>query len=161
MLSCLSYLPSVTNPSITLREFSAASSPTTTTSPLRVLHTPHYSPASFRSRLLASLRPSSPSTPTPPSLDAPRDVHAPDDSAEETCSSLLPSLSTIELALGEDISVGLAQAMVEELEASDGSVCRDSQAKSGGGGESWYANLIDEAWAELQSRSWQEQTPWI
>lgn len=80
-----------------------------------VLHTPFFSAPAFRARLLTALAP--------------------------TPSALLPSMSTIELALAEDVGVGLVKEMVEELEADKGEVVRDAQAGTGGG-ERWYRNLI-------------------
>lgn len=66
-----------------------------------------------------------------------------------TESAPIPSISTVELALAEDVGVGLAKEMVEELEADGGEVVRDAQGGAGGG-ERWYRNFISSCtWAEV------------
>lgn len=113
--STLTYLPALTDPSISLRTFRSSAH--------CVLHTPFFSAPSFRRRLLSALAP--------------------------TESASLPSISTVELALSEDVGVSLAKEMVEELEADGGEVVRDAQGGTGGG-ERWYSNLISSCkWVEL------------
>jgi ESCRT-II complex subunit VPS36 len=113
--STLTYLPALTDPSISLRTFRSSAH--------CVLHTPFFSAPSFRRRLLSALAPTEPAP--------------------------LPSISTVELALAEDVGVSLAKEMVEELEADAGEVVRDAQGGAGGG-ERWYRNLISSCtWVEL------------
>lgn len=87
---------------------------------LSVLHTPFYHPKVFSGRLLQRLSPT-------------------DSDAVER------ALSTVEIALNEGLSVGLAKEMVYLIEAQFGQVVRDEQAQEQGGGERWYRNLIMDA----------------
>lgn len=84
---------------------------------LSVLHTPYYHTQIFSARLLRQLEP------------------APSDPMEN-------SLSTVEIALMEGLSVALAKELIYLVEAQTGSLVRDEQAQEQGGGERWYKNLI-------------------
>jgi ESCRT-II complex subunit VPS36 len=84
---------------------------------LSVLHTPYYHTKTFSARLLRQLEP------------------APSDPMEN-------SLSTVEIALMEGLSVALAKELIYLVEAQTGSLVRDEQAQEQGGGERWYRNLI-------------------
>jgi hypothetical protein len=80
---------------------------------LSVLHTPYYNP-----RIL--VRQLSPDT---------------EDEVEK-------SMSTVEIALGHGLSVGLAKELVLLIETQFANIVRDEQAQEQGGGERWYRNLI-------------------
>jgi len=84
---------------------------------LSVLHTPFYHPKIFSHRLVGQLSP------------------AESDEVER-------ALSTVEIALAEGLSVGLAKEMVYLVETQYGQIVRDEQAQEQGGGERWYRNLI-------------------
>jgi hypothetical protein len=96
---------------------------------LSVLHTPFYHPKIFSNRLLTQLSPTS---------------------SDEVVER---ALSTVEIALTEGLSVGLAKEMVYLVESRFGQVVRDEQAQEQGGGERWYRNLImDTQVDDVQSR---------
>ena len=84
---------------------------------LSVLHTPFYHPKIFSHRLVGQLSPTE------------------SDEVER-------ALSTVEIALAEGLSVGLAKEMVYLVETQYGQIVRDEQAQEQGGGERWYRNLI-------------------
>jgi len=84
---------------------------------LSVLHTPYYNPRIFSQRLVRQLSP-----------DA-------EDEIEK-------SMSTVEIALGQGLSVGLAKELVLLIETQFANIVRDEQAQEQGGGERWYRNLI-------------------
>jgi hypothetical protein len=90
---------------------------------LSVLHTPYYNPRIFSQRLVRELSPGE------------------SDESEK-------SLSTVEIALNQGLSVGLAKEMVLLIENQFGNIVRDEQAQEQGGGERWFRNLILETRAD-------------
>jgi hypothetical protein len=84
---------------------------------LSVLHTPYYNPRIFSQRLVRQLSPDT------------------EDEVEK-------SMSTVEIALGHGLSVGLAKELVLLIETQFANIVRDEQAQEQGGGERWYRNLI-------------------
>jgi ESCRT-II complex subunit VPS36 len=86
---------------------------------LSVLHTPFYHPKIFSNRLASQLTPTG------------------SDEVEK-------AMSTVEIALTEGLSVGLAKELVYLVESQFGQVVRDEQAQEQGGGERWYRNLIND-----------------
>lgn len=135
----LPLLPQFTTPSI--------SSLTLRRTRRTLLHTPYYSPSSFRSRLLRTLTAPAPLSPAFPSSSA-SDSPPPSDTVGSRLAS--DSLSLIELALAEDIGVGVAGELVWELEMDGGEIVRDSQGGAGAGGERWWFNWMKEVeWVEV------------
>ncbi|KAL7411237.1 EAP30/Vps36 family-domain-containing protein [Mrakia frigida] len=106
-----------------------------------LLHTPHHSPASFRARLVRTL--------TAPALAQPSSSSPTSTSPSDPSSGgpilATESLSLIELALAEEIGVGVAGELVWELEMNEGregEVVRDSQGGAGAGGDRWWWNWM-------------------
>ena len=120
----LPLLPSQTHPPI---------SSLTLPSGLRALHTQHYSPKEILSRVLHRLDP---------------DISQKQDPDEQP--STEPSLSVIDISAHEGLAIGLANDLMDKIEADhvriDGKgvtgVVRDDAA---GGGTRWYRDLIS-AW---------------
>ena len=108
----------------------------------KLLHAPHHSPSAFRSRLIRTLTAPAPASAATPSQSAPDATPAPQLATE--------SISLIELALAEDIGVGVAGELVWEYEMDAGEIVRDSQGAAGAGGERWWANQMREVeWREV------------
>lgn len=107
----------------------------TFSSGLAVLHTPYYHPRIFSARLVRQLSP------------APIQLVDSNEQELDSASNKLrrpeeKGLTTIEIAVTEGLSVGLAKEMVETIERQIGSIVRDEQGGETGGGERWFRNLM-------------------
>ncbi|KAI5828362.1 hypothetical protein K523DRAFT_277025 [Schizophyllum commune Tattone D] len=125
LLSTLPLLPAHTNPKIRSRQFASG---------LKVLHTPHYSTPSFKTRLDDYLW----------ELGDGQAVADPDREAEAEESLPRPRAMTVtEIAAKEQVTIALTQGMIEEIEA-EGGILRDdvsSCALTAGQGIGWGAEV--------------------
>lgn len=139
MASVIPLLGGFTNPKVKVLKLLGGS---------RVVHTPVYEPEEVSKRLMKRLRPdirreqARTSVSTAPETEEAETEHTQRIETTEEPIEFEKSLTTIDFALSEGLSVTLAQELLEIIQMNLGSIVVDTQAAEGGAGDRWYRNVI-------------------